>query len=251
MIVLASIWAVIRHDDLEAVSRAGVVPGDTALPDSRQHQFALTTDPCYACARLRRPVNDPRMSVDPRSGQETRSAASAPSVASLRVSLGCYMRGGGVAVAVSIDDASPRYVPGGYRFRTRVQGQIFEGFPGSRDQALIVYRRGSDEASIHRPLFVYVSPPENQPVLFGTEEKSGEVIAADLDAHVVYHDGQWELGPGEDTRDAGDVLVHWNRSDMHSLTIVHTDVLYAVRGSRKNDVGLNELRRVAESLPLA
>jgi len=161
------------------------------------------------------------------------------------------MRGGGVAVAVSIDDASPRYVPAGYRFRTRVQGQIFEGFPGSSDQALIVYRRGSADASIQRPLIVYVSPPLNKPVLFGTEKKKGEVIDTDLDAHVIYHDGQWELGRGEDTRDAGDVVVHWDSSDLHSLTIVHDDVLYAVRGSRKNGIGRGELQRVAESLPLS
>lgn len=153
-------------------------------------------------------------------------------------------------MAVSIDDVSPRYVPAGYRFRTRVQGQIFEGFPGSSDQALIVYRRGSDEGSIHRPLIVYVSPPQNKPVLFGTEKKKGKVVDIDLDARVVYHDGQWELGHGEDTRDAGDVVVHWDSADLHSLTIVHDDVLYAVRGSRRNGIGSRELRRVAESLPL-
>jgi hypothetical protein len=153
-------------------------------------------------------------------------------------------------VSVSIDDVSPRYVPGGYRFRTRVQGQIFEGFPGTGDQALIVYRRGSNEASIHRPLIVYVSPPDNEPVLFGTEEKNGQRIDTKLDAQVIYHDGQWELGRGEDTRDAGDVFVHWDSSDMHSLTVVHEELLFAVRGSRRNGVGLRELRRIAESLPL-
>jgi hypothetical protein len=147
-------------------------------------------------------------------------------------------------------DAQPAHVPSGYRFRRKVRGRLFEGSRGDDEQAILVYSRGWTEAATYRPLFVYVSPPTNGVELFSTEEQGGQPIALGVgETHAVYHDGRWELGPGFDARNAGDVVVHWDSSEWHSVTVVHPAGVYAVRGSRRNGIGARELVAVAESLP--
>jgi hypothetical protein len=147
-------------------------------------------------------------------------------------------------------EAQPAHLPPGYRFRRKVQGRLFEGFRGDDEQVILVYGRGWTEAEAYRPLFVYVSPPSNGVQLFSTEEQDGQPLDLGVDgARATYHDGRWELGPGFDARNAGDVTVHWDASEWHSVTVVHPRGVYAVRGSRRNGVGVRELVEVAKSLP--
>jgi hypothetical protein len=147
-------------------------------------------------------------------------------------------------------EAQPAHLPPGYRFRRKLRGRLFEGFRGDDEQVILVYGRGWSDAGAYRPLLVYVSPSTNVAELFSTEEKAGQPLELGVDGtRTVYHDGRWELGPGFDARSAGDVTVHWDSSDWHSLTVVHPGGLYAVRGARRNGVGLSDLVDVAKSLP--
>jgi hypothetical protein len=147
-------------------------------------------------------------------------------------------------------DAQPAHLPPGYRFLRKLRGPLFEGFRGDDEQVILVYGRGWNDSGAYRPLLVYVSPSTNGDELFSTEEKAGRPIDLGIDGtRTVYHDGRWELGPGFDARVAGDVTVHWDSSDWHSLTVVHSAGVYAVRGARQNSVGVRELVDVAKSLP--
>ena len=146
--------------------------------------------------------------------------------------------------------AKPAYVPPGYRFIRRLKGRSMEGFPGEDDQVLLIYGRGWSDEDARRPLHVFVSPPTNGAQLFSTEAQAGEPVDIGLDgARAVYHDGRWEVGLGEDMRDTAALPVHWDSTEWHSVTAQHASGLYAVRGSRKNGVGIQELVDVVRSLP--
>lgn len=146
-------------------------------------------------------------------------------------------------------DARPLYVPPGYRLTSTLRGNLFAGFRGGYEQAMIIYATGWSDDVFRRPLAVHISGPLNRAVLFGTEKRKGQEVAFGVEnAAAVYHDGRWELGSGRDQLVAGGVVLHWSLSDEHSLTIMHREVLYAVRGSRRNGIGLEDLLRVGESL---
>jgi hypothetical protein len=144
----------------------------------------------------------------------------------------------------------PAYVPSGYRFRRSLHGKIFDGFDSELDQVMLIYGAGWTDEAATRPLRVYIGPSNGGTVLFGTEEQRGQELDIGIvGARTNYHEGRWALGPGIDTRPAGDVVVHWDTSDDHSLTVIYNGLVYAVRGSRLNGVTLDELVKVAKSLP--
>jgi hypothetical protein len=141
----------------------------------------------------------------------------------------------------------PAYVPAGYRFAFKVVGEDAAGFWGSRDQVLLTYVSGSDPAL---PLAVFAAADADAELL-GTEQRDGVLLDIGVaDATAVYHDGIWQLGSGPEARQAGQVIVHWSRDDVHSITIAVDGTFYAVRGARSKGVSLDELARVARSLTL-
>ena len=154
--------------------------------------------------------------------------------------------------ALAAAPPKPAYVPAGYRLQAELVGQIFMGFHGEADQVRLTYTKGLRDRDFSRPLFVYISPPTNSPVLAGTEEKPGQPLdLAVAETRGVYHDGQWELGRGYDERYTGSVFVNWDFRDVHSISVVHPQVLFAARGSRENGIGVDELVTIAASFPYA
>jgi hypothetical protein len=146
----------------------------------------------------------------------------------------------------------PSYIPNGYRLQAELAGQIFMAFPGEAEQLRLTYTKGFRDSHFTKPLFIYVSPPQNSPVLAGTEKQRGQVLDVGIPgAQAVYHDGLWQLGPGYDQRFTGDVFVHWDFSDQHSLTVTHDRVFFGARGSRMNDISLEELVKIARSFDYA
>jgi hypothetical protein len=148
--------------------------------------------------------------------------------------------------------AGPSYIPAGYRLQAELFGPIFMAFGGKANQYRWTYTKGLRESHFTKPLFIYMSPPENSPVLAGTEKQRGQPIELGVPGtKAVYHDGLWQIGPGYDQRFTGDVFVHWDFSDQHSLTVRHDRVLFAARGSRLNDISVDELVRIAISFDYA
>lgn len=150
--------------------------------------------------------------------------------------------------ALAASPPKPAYVPDGYRFQAELVGQVFMGFHGDADQVRLTYTRGLRDRDFTRPLFLYISPPANSPVLAGTEEQAGQAIDLGIPGtRAVYHDGQWELGRGYDERYTGNVYVNWDFRNVHSVSVAHPQVLFAARGSRENGIGMDELVRIAAS----
>jgi hypothetical protein len=149
----------------------------------------------------------------------------------------------------AILDLLPSWVPDGYKLLRRVEGKLFEGFPGEAPQTILVYGRGWRDADAYRPLLVYLATPNHEPVLFGTGEHEGALAGIDADHTAAYHDGRWELGSGDDEqRTPSGAFVYWSNIEWHSLTAVLDDGLLAVRGSRANGVDVEQLVGVVRSL---
>jgi hypothetical protein len=146
-------------------------------------------------------------------------------------------------------DLSPQWIPDGYKLFRRVEGALFEGFPGDEQQAILMFGRGWRDVDAYRPLLIYLAGEISEPILFGTEEQAGSLLRLADGTESVYHDGRWELGRGEgEAQTPSGGFVHWDTSEWHSITAVVQGRVFAVRGSRLNAVGLEELRRVADSL---
>lgn len=141
-------------------------------------------------------------------------------------------------------DVQPRYVPRGYQFGWRRLGADAGGFWGVVEQAIFVYTPGGDP---HDPLVLCVASDEGAE-LIGTEGKEGLRVDLGLTQPGVYHDGLWKLGPGPDEQQAGDLLIHWDSGNVHSITFPQEGRVVGIRGSRNRGVGLEELMNVAKSL---
>jgi hypothetical protein len=140
------------------------------------------------------------------------------------------------------------YIPEGFRFRRKFHGDTGLGFPGERDQVTFVYTRPSDPTGLFYPLTVHVAGVGSLR-LPGTEENPGRPVAIDGSAvRAVYHDGLWARGRGENERRFGTEVLHWDRSDLHSLTLALPDRTLAVRGPRSRGVDVDELARILASL---
>lgn len=143
--------------------------------------------------------------------------------------------------------ARPAYVPSGYKFFRTIVGDEASGFWGVRRQAATVYVRGAETMY---PLVAHVAR-EQGARLVGTEGRDGLGIDLGADgATAVYHDGWWAPGRGPDEQRAGELFIHWDRADAHSITVNAGDRVFAVRGARSKGVSLDELVKVARSLPI-
>jgi len=144
--------------------------------------------------------------------------------------------------------ARPTYVPAGYRYGFHVEGEAAAGFWGNADQVVFNY-------SFHKepsfPLTIFAAAAAGGDVLHGTEQRTGTAVDLGLPGvSAVYHDGVWTTGPGRDQQLVGQLVLHWDDREWHSITIRTGDRVFAVRGARSNGVTFDELTSVARSLPL-
>lgn len=155
-----------------------------------------------------------------------------------------------MAVDAFLQALPPTYIPSGYALRRQLEGSDAAGFGEGANQVALVYTRGWEHVDFAKSLSVYVAP-QGAPALAATENHPGLPVDLGISSvQAVYHDGLWAPGSGEMERNLGDLIIHWDRSVAHSITIWGTDGTYAVRAS-KDGVTLDELIRVATSLRLA
>jgi hypothetical protein len=142
----------------------------------------------------------------------------------------------------------PKHVPAGFKFRAELRGATGFGFPGDASQLTFVYARTALDEDRLFPLTLSVSTATSAR-LVGTEQHRGTRIRLPhARSYATYHDGLWMLGSGADERVVGDsTTIHWDRSDVHSLTVRRGGRVYAVRGARSRGVGLEDLVRILES----
>jgi hypothetical protein len=143
--------------------------------------------------------------------------------------------------------ARPSYITPGYELRRQIEGPMAEGLGRDDDQQALFYTRGwADEDWVY-PITVFVASYPNR-TLIGTAGKLGNAVELGVqNVTAVYHDGMWVPGPGEEEHETGAVVLHWERSDAHSLTISSSDKTYAVRGPKRRGVTFDELLRIAGS----
>lgn len=141
----------------------------------------------------------------------------------------------------------PSYVTPGYELRRQIEGPMAEGLGREADQRALFYTRGWADEDWVFPLAVFVSNHPNR-TLVGTAGKPGDAITVGVpNVAAVYHDGLWVPGPGDDKEQFGDVVLHWDRSEAHSITISSSDKTYAVRGPKRRGITIDELVRIARS----
>jgi hypothetical protein len=147
-------------------------------------------------------------------------------------------------------DRAPRSLPPGFALATQLSGSVAGGFPGTADQLAMVYTRGRSIDDFRHPFTVYFGPAGTR-ALAATEERQGVPVDIGIDGAVAtYHDGWWAIGPGEDQRRFGrTTAIHWDRSNVHSITLHTATQTIGVRGSRASGVAFRDLLQAAKSLP--
>lgn len=153
---------------------------------------------------------------------------------------------------ISLQALKPTYLPPGYEFRQRRLDEAAEGFRDEPDQVAFIYTQGWEQSDWAYPLIIYLAPPGTTRPVSGTEDHLATNINLDIQAtSALYHDGWWSPGPGDEQIVDGDVMIHWDRSDTHSLTVSSDIAVYAIRGMRSHGVTLEELVKVASSIRAA
>lgn len=142
----------------------------------------------------------------------------------------------------------PSYVPSGFEFRREIGGINAGGFGENPTQVGLLYARDWSSFGLENLLVAYAAEP-GAGDLDATEHRSGQQVDVDIgSAEAVYHDGLWAPGPGEAEVDLGEgVVIHWERSITHSITIYAPKGSYAIRAPM-DTVPFDELVRVAKSL---
>lgn len=149
--------------------------------------------------------------------------------------------------ANDLESVRPGYVPAAFTLRSAATGDTGHGFPNVDRQVTLEYVNGGN---FIWPLFVVVADEPDQ-TLFGTEEMAGAPTGLGVsDVEATYHDGIWAAGRGPSERSAGSVVLHWQSGGCHSLTVRTKTRTLAVRGSETSGVDLDQLIRIARSLPL-
>lgn len=141
----------------------------------------------------------------------------------------------------------PLALPPGYLLRATRNGDEANGFRGATEQIAFIYTLADDWT---HPLMVHFATADGASDLFATETRLGESLtlhAGEVEAR--YHDGMWAPGPGLDEQRLGELVIHWMRDTMHSLTVNCGSQSIGVRGSRARGIRYADLVTVAESLP--
>jgi hypothetical protein len=151
---------------------------------------------------------------------------------------------------LTVDALTPSHVPAGFALRQHVFGRSAGGFGLEEDQLVLFFAKSDGLDDRRLPLAIQATRTVGAE-LSGTEGRAGETIDLGDGRTATYHDGIWSAGPGPDERVSGPMLIHWDRSTMHSLTAEAGGVVYGVRGPKHLGVGLGELIGVVRSLPIA
>jgi hypothetical protein len=143
----------------------------------------------------------------------------------------------------------PTHVPPGFKFKAELRGETGLGFFGDQAQLVLLYARGTKDEDRLFPLTLHASS-KRQARLIGTEQRRGRRIRLrGSRSYATYHDGIWKLGSGPDERHvARGTVLHWDRSDVHSLAVAAKGRVFAVRGARSRGVELADLVRTLESV---
>jgi len=148
----------------------------------------------------------------------------------------------------SVNEIRPGFVPPEYSYRHTIEGPAATGFGRIQDQVALFYARGWSNDEMALPLVIHIGPA-GAPALWATEGHSGTPIDIGFgETAAVYHDGLWSVGPGEDQSPSPGVLLHWEKSSIHSVTARSSHGTYAVRGAKTMGVDTEDLIRVARSL---
>ena len=141
----------------------------------------------------------------------------------------------------------PEHLPSGYAWRRQLEGASAQVLGRHPDQVVLVYTLGWSQEDWNVPLVV-AGAPAGAPPLLGTERRRGRRVDIGIPGvEAVYHDGIWALGPGPDERRFGHGLIHWDSSTVHSLTIRHSGMTWAVRGPKTRGADFRTLVRMARS----
>jgi hypothetical protein len=143
---------------------------------------------------------------------------------------------------------APSYLPPGYYYYATHAPERIGGFGLEWDVGSHTYAREHDRDQ--RPgLEVHVAKP-GASSLAATETRQGVQIDLGLPhATTIYHDGMWDVGPGPDQRSfPPDIIMHWEGSEYHSITLRTAKATYGIRGSKRRGVDLDQLILIARSL---
>lgn len=139
----------------------------------------------------------------------------------------------------------PDQILGGeLRLSQRFAGRAAAGFARRDEQSSAWYTKGGLNNPIdHVGVFVADDPGL---ALSATENVAGSSLLSTV-GEAIYHDGMWELGPGEaqfqpDPR----VVLHWERSKYHSVTCSAAIGTVAVRATKRALTAAELLQAVQE-----
>lgn len=144
----------------------------------------------------------------------------------------------------------PRYLPNGYSLWKVIQGAEAAGFgfSDSDDQYSVTYACGKMPEAKDTALTVFKGPL-NATSLAATTGHSGEEVDLGIaGVTAIYHDGMWFIGPGDEQRVSGKLVLHWERGSFHSLTVRAPSDVWGVRGPKSIRLDKQELILVARSL---
>jgi len=149
--------------------------------------------------------------------------------------------------ALTAKMVKPESVPTGYAWRRQLEGASAHALGRHPDQIVLVYTLGWTQEDWSWPLVV-AAAPAGAPPLLGTEHRRGRHVDLGIPGvRAVYHNGIWVLGPGPDEQSFGAGVIHWDSSTVHSLTVRHSDVTWAVRGPKTRGADFDVLVRMARS----
>jgi hypothetical protein len=144
----------------------------------------------------------------------------------------------------------PSFVPSNYHFAREISGQAAMAFGDTDDQIAYFYVTGPSFVEASFPIVICAAANPSKRQLGATEGREGtDVVIGSPPRTAVYHDGMWAAGDGPSPRVTGDVVIHWDTTVVHSLTIDSGDVVAAVRVPRES-VDLATLKQIATSLPI-
>lgn len=120
----------------------------------------------------------------------------------------------------------PRYLPAGYKLRSRRNGvevDPFETYGSGCQPVQAVYTAGATYAEWMRQMLIITMWPTPKAELPATEGRPGLPVNLGVKgALAVYHDGWWAFGTSGG--------LEWRKGQAHSVTVHTGERTYAVRG---------------------
>lgn len=147
-------------------------------------------------------------------------------------------------MAVGYESLEPSYVPVAFKRYGSAKGASSGEFWDTEEQLVVRYRpgNGSDRS---RTLTVCWAADQDRE-LMGTRGRRGVPVDV-YGVEAVYHDGQWQPGPGPEQVDLATGPLHWDRRE-HSITMRTERGVFAVRGPQQDIPEPGELVQVLSSV---